>query len=29
MSKATRLPLPGLLLIQPQLYPDDRGYFLK
>lgn len=29
MSKATRLPLPGLLLIQPQLYPDDRGYFFE
>ena len=29
MSKATRLPLPDLLLIQPQLYPDDRGYFFE
>ncbi|CAI3796561.1 dTDP-4-dehydrorhamnose 3,5-epimerase [Rheinheimera sp. MM224] len=29
MNKVTTLPLPGLLLIQPQLYKDDRGYFFE
>lgn len=29
MSKVTTLPLPGLLLIQPQMYTDNRGYFFE
>lgn len=29
MNKVTTLPLPGLLLIQPQMYTDERGYFFE
>jgi len=29
MSKIIRLPLQGLLLIEPILYTDDRGYFFE
>lgn len=29
MNKVTTLPLPGLLLIQPQMYTDNRGYFFE
>lgn len=29
MIKSTSLPLPGLLLLEPQLYTDERGYFFE
>jgi dTDP-4-dehydrorhamnose 3,5-epimerase len=29
MDKVTTLPLSGLLLMRPQVYTDDRGYFFE
>lgn len=29
MSKIIKLPLQGLLLIEPHLYTDERGYFFE
>lgn len=29
MMRATSLPIPGLLLLEPQLFEDDRGYFFE
>ncbi|MEE8437148.1 MAG: dTDP-4-dehydrorhamnose 3,5-epimerase family protein, partial [Candidatus Neomarinimicrobiota bacterium] len=27
--KIENTPLPGVLLIRPQIFPDDRGYFFE
>ena len=27
--KVTTLPIEGLLLIEPRIFPDDRGYFYE
>lgn len=29
MIQTTALPIPGLLLLQPQIYKDERGYFFE